>query len=362
MSRVSDILVRVRDSLADPNKERWSDERLLRLVDEGQRVIAHRAKTLRKKAAVPLLINQAEHPLPSDCHRVIRILGVNNEPLPILSHEQMDRKYGDGWEADTGATPKAIVLDKTNTGFIKVYPIPSEVGNTEWVFTSADAAVWNSAGFNQLYGIAVDSAYVGDSVIGDYGVVVDLGYTSPFIVDPTLCTGYSVVEEGTFPSLYGVLATLDDGLYTFTSYDTLFGLITEVEGYTVSSSYGVTADMSDDYSNTFVNVDKEVDGIYGFMVYFNDAASGLTVYYLKKPAEVNSIGDVLEIDSVTDVALKHYVVGMCLRDDKDAQNRSMGNEELQLFANALQELMTDGEQDHMAQNTQYEIPYNGGFL
>jgi hypothetical protein len=362
MSRVSDILVRVRDSLADPNKERWSDERLLRLVDEGQRVIAHRAKTLRKKTVIPLLINQAWHQLPSDCHRVIRILGISDEPLPILTHEQMDNKYGVGWETDTGATPKAIVFDKTNTGVIKVYPIPSSVGNMEWVFTSANAATWNSAGFNQLYGVAIDSAYTGDSFIGDYGVVVDLDYTSPFVIDTTLCTGYSVVDDGVFPSLYGVLAVLDDGLYTFTSYDAMFGIIADVESYTLSSSYGITVDMSDDYLNTFVNVDPEIDGIYGFMVYFNDAASGLTVYYLKKPIGIDSIGDKLEIDSIADIALKHYIVGMCLRDDKDAQNRSMGNEELQLFANALKELTTDGEQDHMAQNTQYEIPYNGGFL
>ena len=40
MARIEEILVRVRDTLSDPNKERWSDERLLRLMDEAQKDVA----------------------------------------------------------------------------------------------------------------------------------------------------------------------------------------------------------------------------------------------------------------------------------------------------------------------------------
>ena len=55
MSRISSIIIRTRDTLADPEGDRWSDERLLRLIDEAQKDICRRAKLLRTKKNIPII-------------------------------------------------------------------------------------------------------------------------------------------------------------------------------------------------------------------------------------------------------------------------------------------------------------------
>ena len=63
-TRIADILTRARDSLADPNKERWSDDRLLRLLDEGQKHFAREAKLLKATSIINLFPDQATYTLP----------------------------------------------------------------------------------------------------------------------------------------------------------------------------------------------------------------------------------------------------------------------------------------------------------
>ena len=52
MTRIANILTRVRDSLSDPSKDRWTDERLLRLIDEAQKDLAKKSLLLRTKIGV----------------------------------------------------------------------------------------------------------------------------------------------------------------------------------------------------------------------------------------------------------------------------------------------------------------------
>lgn len=292
-TRLEEILLRVRDSLSDPDKDRWTDARLLRLADDAQKLIAKHANLLRTKVNVPLAALVAEYSLPQtipgiiavwtgagtpvyvsapsevisyalppDIHKITRVLNENGNPIPVLSHEQADRLFGTNWEAEVRSPVEAIIFDKVSQNRLKVYPIPEETTPTE---ISA--------------------------------------------------------EVGNLNSVYGV--TVAGGLES--TYDL------------ISSPYGVMVGVA------------QVTNI------------SLTVYYLKIADLISEITDTLEIGTTFDQALKFYITGMALLDDKDTENRARGREELGFFEAELTKAKKDSSLDFTTKSDQYDVPYIGGF-
>jgi len=81
-----------------------------------------------------------------------------------------------------------------------------------------------------------------------------------------------------------------------------------------------------------------------------------TIYYYKKPKTIENTTDVLEIDSSFENAIKHYVQGHALRNDKDTKSRVLGNEELSLYKEELKEIKKVSGRDYSTQNG-HEIAY-----
>ena len=72
----------------------------------------------------------------------------------------------------------------------------------------------------------------------------------------------------------------------------------------------------------------------------------IQVYFYHVPPPIVTVVDTnLLLPEEFDIALKHYVVGMTLRNDLDSQNRGFGIEELKLFDTQYQYIMdlTDGD-------------------
>ena len=180
MGRIADILTRVRDTLSDPDADRWSDARLLRLIDEAQKDIATKAKLLRTTAQIQLVPDTHTYDLPSEAINIMRITDLEGDKIPMRSHAQMD-DINPTWEFDTGLSLEYIVFDKINPGQLKVYPIP-EVGDVADVYITG------------TYGVVV--AIDNDTVSSPYGVVVDINQ--------------SVTQDATFTSLYGELSDMSE--------------------------------------------------------------------------------------------------------------------------------------------------------
>lgn len=178
MSRISEIILRARDTLADPDGARWSEARLLRLIDECQKDICLRAKVLRDKADVNVFAQTGEYTLPDEVMLLDRVLygGVN---LPYISHSELDRTLiGEGrydWEKTTGI-PKYLVFDKMNRRQVKLYPIPSD-----YILTSDQPSEF----ILEPYGITTGTDDV--TPLNTYGVVSqvlddenDVSFLSPY--------------------------------------------------------------------------------------------------------------------------------------------------------------------------------------
>ena len=132
-----------------------------------------------------------------------------------------------------------------------------------------------------------------------------------------------------------------------------YGVTVDIEGDVLTSDYGIVVDVSssatDDYS---------FNSVYGVMVGMEETLGALNVYYTRRPANVLTTL-ALEIDPRWDLAIQHYTKGMCLRDDQDTQNVSVGNSELALYELQVKEAEKQSMKNNSA-GAEHQTSYNGG--
>lgn len=309
-TRIVNILTRVRDTLADPNKERWSDERLLRLLDEAQQDVAKQSQLLKGTYDLSLVIGQAEYSLPEDLWLITRATFDDYE-IPLRSYDNMDeqakkdtlsrsgrlgvertRGYSvnldsayrrANWEVSEGSNIEALIFDNRNMQNIRVYPIP-------------DSSIAESA--------------------------------------------YTFENAGT-PEYAG---------------DELLGVSTSITDYSLSSIYGVITSLYEP------SIENEIfDSVYGVVTGITESEVVVKIWYIKTPEALTTLADNLELPRMFDVALKHYVVGHALRDDLETQYREMGAESLNLYERELGIAKATNRTDGTRNATNHSSTYRGGF-
>jgi hypothetical protein len=233
MGRIRDIITKARDTLAD-NGERWPDDRLLRLIDEGQLDIAKHSLVLKAQANLLPVQDQAVYDLPDDAWLLTRAT-YNGVTIGLLTHTEMDSiiarqvtssnnrdlavntspnsdfgALGECWELDEGSTVKALIYDRRNMGEIRFYPIP----NNEPITYAVDT-----------YGVIVTVDDTLHTFSSDYGIVV--GWNDPSRVEVIDEFGFVVgiaVTEGIVHIWYikipETLASLDSELELPKMWDT----------------------------------------------------------------------------------------------------------------------------------------------
>lgn len=187
-TRVTDILTRARDTLADPNKERWSDDRLLRLLDEAQKDFARQTSLLKGYTTIPVTPNISVYSLPADCWRITRAHYAERN-LRLVSHEAMDTLDED-WYTRTGPTIEALVFDQRNDNVVRCYPIPDD----------------SSVQYNYTFEQTDTPEYAG---AGRFGVVTEF-------------------SDYTFAGVFGVVTDLFDPNIQTESFDPIYGVVTDV--------------------------------------------------------------------------------------------------------------------------------------
>ena len=266
-TRIENILLRARDTLADVLGERWSTDRLLRLVDEGQQDIAKHTKILKAQVDIPIAENQAVYQLPPDLWLITRA-AFDGCTIPLQSHAELDelirnhtinakdsyrerRSYGAYsasldtgtycWELDEGPRVEALIYDRRNVNEIRVYPIPNEgIATSSYTFETDDPEFKGA----ELLGVTTD--------ITDYS----------------------------FDSDFGVVTDLYDPEVTIETFTSPFGVVTGI----------------------------------------SEAEGQIHLWYIKIPTTaVTQVTDELEIPSMFDTALKHYVVAAAFDDDYDTR-------------------------------------------
>jgi hypothetical protein len=190
MTRLTDILLKARDTLVDHADERWSEARLIRLVDEGQKDIARHSKILRGEYQFNVSEGIYKYPLPDDVWLLTRATYDDNL-ISLVTYDSMDesarKEYindsrylprdvqtfndtGINWETTVGNEVEALVFDNRNMDEIRVFPIPDEgVADFTYTFENADTPVY--VGDEVLGVVSGIDDYTLDSI---YGVATDL--------------------------------------------------------------------------------------------------------------------------------------------------------------------------------------------
>jgi hypothetical protein len=268
MSRIADIIKKARTVLADPDKDRWSDDRLLELVSDAQEDIVIKAELLKTSISIPLVVGQAMYTLPEDCF-FIRRASVRDREIPIVSYGKLDEKarkervnndtsnywerhtsnsnvnenyINSVWESDEGAYVEALVHDNRSPLDIRVYPIPnSDITVESYTFENGGTVV-----------------FAGDERYGVVGSITDY----------------------TFDSVYGVVTGMYDPTIASENFDSAFGLVADM---------GETTEV-------------------------------FTIWYSKLSPELSSVNDALSIPRMYDRALRYFVIAMAFLDDYDTRN------------------------------------------
>lgn len=180
---ISSILSLVRDRLADPQEQRWSNDRLLRLLDSAQKDFARQTECFKGTAEIPVEVNKAVYQLPADCWKIMRA-HYADKGIPLYSYEYMDT-IDSSWYVRTGAEIKNVVFDKRNENEVRFYPIIDEpiLAN---VYTFENEGAGSNLGvvtaiddftFNSPYGVVTNmfSVDIQQEILNSpYGVVTDI--------------------------------------------------------------------------------------------------------------------------------------------------------------------------------------------
>lgn len=225
-----DILKKARFIISDEAGDRWSDARLLSALNDAIIDCAKNTTIFVENVFYVVTDLVVDIDLSATVLKFLRAEYLD-EPLPFYSFEEMDKKYGPGWQKDEGDKVICMVYDKQRNGLLKQYPIVSNAQNSN---------------------IEYD---------GDYGIITYISYSdiAPILEDK-----------------YGDLGAIPD------------------------------------------------EAVIKF-------------YYVRKHAKVTDINAELQIDELLETPLAKYVAGMALRDNQDAQNRNMANEELKFYYSMVEE-------------------------
>lgn len=184
---ISSILSLVRDRLADPQEQRWSNDRLLRLLDSAQKDFARQTECFKGTAEIPLEVNRAVYPLPADCWKITRAHYADKN-IPLYSYEHMD-SLDSSWYVRTGSMIQAVVFDKRNEGEVRFYPMMDEsILSNVYTFENLD-----------------DTDYAGES-LGVVTAIDNFTFTSPFGVVTDM---FSVdIGQTEFSSTLGIVTDI----------------------------------------------------------------------------------------------------------------------------------------------------------
>lgn len=133
--KAKEIIDDARYTLADTDKDRWSDSRLLKLLNHGISDIAKYTTLFVEDTLYKIQNNVVDIDMSNISTKIVRAeyLGV---ALPLYSFEQMDEKCKD-WQKHRDTKVKAIVYGHQRNGLVKQYPIVENSVNDLITYTGS---------------------------------------------------------------------------------------------------------------------------------------------------------------------------------------------------------------------------------
>ena len=154
MSRLSTILLRVRDTLADPNAQRYSDALLYRLVTEAQQSLSKALLNVTKVVTLPTAPDQPRYTLPEDLLSLVQVshnfIGeANSIVLEQLSYLDANLQFVGDWEKNTG-TPSYVVFGDLTGSELVITPTSAKPGELRVTYRALAGEITDAASSLEL--------------------------------------------------------------------------------------------------------------------------------------------------------------------------------------------------------------------
>jgi len=292
---VRDIVEASRYRLGDTDETGWSNDRLVKLVNAGQKDICKTTSIYRRIAYIPLANNQVLYPLPQDCYDVER-LEYEGHQLPIYSREDL--------ENIKNPPSRFAIKSNLNRTLIEIYPEHTDLQLFEGYIIGT---VSDKTGVSVTPNIGVAT------VSNDKAIDIQqaLGVVTA-VVENIDCNSYT-----DFGSIVG--SNLDLKLIVHSvSDDADLGVLCDIGFKAGDEHYGFFDHMNNLYSH----------GTYGITTDILFPEYYVTVFYVAMPPITEFLEGALVLDDIWEKALIHYVVGMARQDDNDEGNYKIGEAEM----------------------------------
>lgn len=337
-TRVQKILQLVRDSVADPNEQRWTDGRLIRILNEGQKDIARQTRILKGEVGITMVTGQPVYDLPDDLWLVTRI-AFNNKVLPLESFDEMDDKNL-CWYTDTGNRIEAMVYDKRDLHKIRAYPIPDDtIANTPYIFVY-DGEIIAPGSLPPLPPEVIAQLNILSAQI------IALKADTPDFYDPTLQLSSDL--------LIGVVNLDKDG-------EGIYGITTSIDSVAATPLFGTVTDIELVQGWNIAQGEVHFSSVWGVITDIRDMDGRMWVWYIRDPKDIAYDTDELELAPLFDTALKYYVIAMAYMDDLDTAYQTKANTNLQLYQREVETVGKRTDQYDGTRATQYRGQYRTAF-
>jgi len=357
-----DIVLSARRILGDMEARRWSNERMLDIVNGGLKDINKFAGVYRKEHFFELQNFRYRYPLPFDTLAVTSVCYNGDE---VHLHNLRDRKsqlYATKDQLNVGVLELVNLPEivKRNTRFV-VGPdssaLPAPVPIDMW-----EDGIWHNEGIwnnEQTWGIPVGTKTWGIPVgtilpASAFGITVNpvtpiLGVAS----DLTLSTE---VFDNLVPAKYGLLSNVHKPgePVTLGATGSSFGILTSIVSTRVDTAKE---------PGTIGAIDDKpyrIAGRYGVVTSILKKSEYAHVRYKALPRRLSSLETAFPMSPAWEEPLINWIVGTALQDDNDANNNERALLFLGRYTRELEEGIAESNKDYSAPSKKYEVSYNGG--
>ena len=122
---VETFISKVRRRVGDVNKNKFTDGRIIDIINEGLEDIGKKAYVKKKTLTLPITPYQRKLTIPDSDFIKLKRVRVDNTDIEILSLEELDDRYGK-WEEEIGSNLIALGFDKQNIRELILYPLLDE--------------------------------------------------------------------------------------------------------------------------------------------------------------------------------------------------------------------------------------------
>jgi len=223
---IQTIINKVRPKIGDTSARKFTNDRLVELINEGLDDLGRNAWVKKKNMTLPIVPFTKVVTIPDINFLKVNRIRIEQQNVPLYTHREMDKLYNK-WEYKTGEKILAIVYDLLSPRELKLYPLLEEAS------TDYEAINNNTEGT-----LLVDIPNVPNDSL--YGLItsVDLeDYVNP----------ENIYDEDEIENLQPILSLSDTFITMELNYYAIPDLI-------VTDSYVVTdeVDLPDSYLTTLV--------------------------------------------------------------------------------------------------------------